>query len=47
VLPEVTYRWNDSLLFGLKFVYIGGDYQQLGFFRDRDQVSLRVTYKIN
>jgi hypothetical protein len=47
VLPEVTYRWNDSLLFGVKFVYIGGEYQQLGFFRDRDQVSLRVTYQIN
>lgn len=47
VLPEVTYRWNDSLLFGLRFVYIGGEYQQLGFFRDRDQVSLRVTYQIN
>ncbi len=47
VLPEINYRWNDSLLLGLKFVYIGGEYQQLGFFRDRDQVSLRVTYQIN
>lgn len=47
VLPEINYRWNDSLLFGLKFIYIGGEYQQLGFFRDRDQVSLRVTYQIN
>jgi hypothetical protein len=47
VLPEINYRWNDSLLFGVKLVYIGGEYQQLGFFRDRDQISLRVTYQIN
>jgi hypothetical protein len=47
VLPEITYRYSDSLLFSLKFVYIGGEYQQLGFFRDRDQVSFRVTYQLN
>lgn len=47
VFPEINYRWSDSLLFGVKFVYIGGEYQQLGFYRDRDQVSLRVTYQIN
>lgn len=47
VLPEVTYRYSDSLLFTLKFVYIGGEYQQLGYFRDRDQVSLRATYQLN
>jgi hypothetical protein len=46
-IPELHYRWNDSLLFSVKFLYIGGEYQQLGFFRDRDQVSFRATYQIN
>jgi len=47
LLADLTYRYSDSLLFALKFTYIGGEYQQLGFFRDRDQVALRVTYQIN
>ena len=28
-------------------VTIGGEYQQLGFFRDRDQIWLRATYQLN
>lgn len=47
VLPSVTYRWTDWLLFSANLVFIGGEYQQLGFFRDRDQASLRVTYQLN
>lgn len=47
LLPAVTYRWNDSLLFDLRYVHIGGEYQQIGFFRDRDQVALRATYQLN
>jgi hypothetical protein len=45
--PTVIYRWNDSLLFQADYQYITGAYQSLGFFRDRDQVSLRVTYQLN
>lgn len=47
VNPEVTYRMFDWLLFDLNYVHIGGEYQQIGFFRDRDQVSVRVTYQLN
>ncbi len=45
--PQLDYRWNDSVLFRLDFVHIGGEYESLGFFRDRDQVSFRVTYQLN
>ena len=45
--PTLTYRWNDWLLFQADYQYITGAYQALGFFRDRDQVSLRMTYQLN
>lgn len=47
VHPTLTYRWNDSLLFQADLQIIEGAYQSLGFFRDRDQVSVRVTYQLN
>jgi hypothetical protein len=47
VHPTLTYRWNDSLLFQLDYQLIGGAYQALGFFRDRDQVAFRATYQLN
>jgi hypothetical protein len=47
VLPSVRYRWTDWLLFDLGLVYIGGCYQSFGFFRDRDQVTIRMTYQLN
>ena len=47
VHPTLIYRWNDSLLFQADYQYITGAYQSLGFFRDRDQVSFRVTYQLN
>ncbi len=45
--PSVTYRWNDWLLFGADMQWITGKYQSLGFFRDRGQISFRVTYQLN
>ena len=45
--PTLTYRWNDWLLFQGDYQHITGDYQSIGFFRDRDQVSFRVTYQLN
>jgi len=42
-----SYRWNDWLLFQTDYQYISGAYQSLGFFRDRSQVSARVTYQLN
>ncbi len=47
ILPEVTYRWTDWLLFQLSYINIGGEYQSLGFFRDRSQVAFRATYQLN
>ncbi|MGD9764221.1 MAG: DUF1302 family protein [Candidatus Binatia bacterium] len=45
--PTLIYRWTDSLLFQADWQHIDGAYQALGFFRDRDQVALRVTYQLN
>jgi hypothetical protein len=45
--PSVTYRWSDSLLFKLDLIHIGGEFQSLGFFRDRDQIAARITYQLN
>ncbi|MGH7789152.1 MAG: DUF1302 family protein [Candidatus Binatia bacterium] len=45
--PSLIYRWNDWLLFQADYQFITGAYQSLGFFRDRDQVSFRVTYQLN
>jgi hypothetical protein len=45
--PQLTYRWSDSLLFKLDLIHIGGEYQSLGFFRDKDQIAARVTYQLN
>ncbi len=43
----LPYRWNDWLIFQGDYQHIDGAYQSLGFFRDRDQVSFRVTYQLN
>jgi len=47
VHQSMIYRWNDWLLFQGDYQHISGAYQSLGFFRDRDQVSFRVTYQLN
>ena len=47
VNPTLTYRWTDSLLFDLNYINIGGAFQSLGFFRDRSQISMRMTYQLN
>jgi hypothetical protein len=47
VHPSVTYRVSDWLLLGADFRWIGGEYQALGFFRDRGDLSFRVTYQLN
>ena len=47
LLPGVTFRLADWMLFSVNYVHIGGEYQQIGFFRDRDQLALRATYQLN
>ena len=49
VLPVgVTYRYSDSLLFDLKYTALGGQFMfPTGYFRDRSQVSARMTVLLN
>lgn len=47
LLPTLTYRISDWLLFDLSYVHIGGEFQQIGFFRDRDQIATKLTYQLN
>jgi hypothetical protein len=44
----VTYRFSDSLLFDFKYVAMAGNFLfPTGYFRDRSQLSARVTYLLN
>jgi hypothetical protein len=44
----VTYRYTDSLLFDFKYVLLGGNFNfPFGYFRDRSQLSARVTFLLN
>jgi len=43
----LTYRYSDSLIFDLKYILLAGGFFQTGFFRDRDQVSARLTFLLN
>jgi len=47
LVPNITYRMADWLLFDVSAVHIGGEYQQIGFFRDRDQIAFKMTYQLN
>jgi len=43
-----TYRFSDSLLFDFKYVLLGGNfYFPFGYFRDRSQLSARITYLLS
>ena len=45
---SLTYRYSDSLIFDLKYVLLGGNfYFPFGYFRDRSQLSARVTVLLN
>ncbi len=45
--PTLTYRLADWLLLDLAYIHIGGEFQQIGFFRDRDQISTTATLQLN
>ncbi len=45
---DLTYRYSDSFLVDLKYVALGGAFAfPTGFFRDRSQLALRLTYQFN
>jgi len=44
----LSYRFSDSLLFDLRYTYLGGAFMfPSGFFRDRSQLAARVTVQLN
>lgn len=44
----LTYRYSDSMLVDLKYVALGGAFAfPTGFFRDRSQLAVRLTYLLN
>lgn len=45
--PQIDYRWTDNVLLGASYVHIGGEFQSFGFFRDRDQIAMRMTLQLN
>ncbi len=47
VLPNITYRVNDSLLVKLGYTAIFGKFFSGGIFRDRDQIGARITYQLS
>ncbi|HZP40805.1 MAG TPA: DUF1302 family protein [Candidatus Binatia bacterium] len=45
---SLTYRYSDSMIVDLKYVLLGGNFNfPFGFFRDRSQLSARVTLLLN
>ncbi|HXQ23396.1 MAG TPA: hypothetical protein VN812_17095, partial [Candidatus Acidoferrales bacterium] len=47
VVPSVTYQLGTNLQFVLKYAVITGTFANLGFFRDRDQLLVRVQYNLS
>ena len=47
VNPGVDVRYSDRIVFSLRYVLIEGGFFQYGFYRDRDQISARVTFLLN
>lgn len=43
VQPSLKYRWKDWEGM-LRYSYVDGTYYNIGFFNDRSQISLRLTY---
>jgi hypothetical protein len=45
---DLTYRFSDNLLFDFKYVLLGGNfYFPFGYFKDRSQLSARMTVLLN
>jgi Protein of unknown function (DUF1302) len=47
VVPGITYQLGTNVQLALKFAFITGTFANLGFFRDRDEVLLRVQYNLS
>ena len=47
VVPSVGYQIGSNIQLVLKYAFITGTYNGLGFFRDRDQLLFRVQYNLS
>jgi hypothetical protein len=47
VAPRIDFRFSDRMLFTLRYAAIDGGFFGTGFFRDRDQLAMRVTFLLN
>lgn len=47
VVPSVGYQIGSNIQLVLKYAFITGSYNGLGFFRDRDQLLFRVQYNLS
>ncbi|MGH7820147.1 MAG: DUF1302 family protein [Candidatus Binatia bacterium] len=47
LIPNATYRLRDDLLIKVGYTGVYGSFISGGFFRDRDQVGVRLTYLLN
>lgn len=47
VVPSLTYQLGTNVQLSLKYAVITGTFANLGFFRDRDQLLLRVQYNLS
>lgn len=45
--PSVEFRYSDRLLVSVRYAMLTGGFFQTGFFRDRDQVTFRMTFLLN
>jgi hypothetical protein len=46
LLPSINFI-REPFRFGLQYAAIVGNYTGFGLFRDRDQISLTLTYLLN
>ena len=47
VIPSATYRLRDDLLIKIGYTGIYGSFIAGGFYRDHDQVGVRLTYLLS
>lgn len=46
-VPSLSYQWGTNLVLTMKYAIVRGNFVNLGFFRDRDQLLLRVQYNLS
>lgn len=47
LVPSISYQWGTNVVLTMKYAFTFGNYTNLGFFRDRDQLLFRVQYNLS